>query len=81
MFYYLSQFKDFFFGFNVLKYITFRAAMAALTTFLLCMVFGPAVTRFSKEKKIKERALRDDCPSLHQFSSGKQDVPTMGGVF
>ncbi|HSA31098.1 MAG TPA: phospho-N-acetylmuramoyl-pentapeptide-transferase [Candidatus Omnitrophota bacterium] len=81
MFYYLSQFKDFFFGFNVLKYITFRAAMAALTTFLLCMVFGPAVTRFLKEKKIKERALRDDCPSLHQFSSGKQDVPTMGGVF
>jgi len=81
MFYFLAQLKDFFFGFNVFKYITFRAAMAAVTTFVGCVVLGPPITRFLKEKKIREYAKRDDCPDLDRFASSKQGIPTMGGLF
>jgi len=81
MFYYLSEWKDFFFGFNVFKYITFRAAMAAVTTFIGCIVLGPPVTRFLKQKKIREYAKRDDCPDLDRFARSKQGIPTMGGLF
>lgn len=81
MFYFLSDLKEFFFAFNVLKYITFRAAMAAMTTFLFCIVFGPRITQILKDKKFREYAKRDDCPGLDAFVHSKQGVPTMGGIF
>ena len=81
MFYYLARFKDVFFFFNVFKYITFRAAMAAVTTFLLCVVLGPAFIRYLKDKKIREYAKRADCPNLEKFHNSKQGIPTMGGLF
>ncbi|HSV43620.1 MAG TPA: phospho-N-acetylmuramoyl-pentapeptide-transferase, partial [Candidatus Bathyarchaeia archaeon] len=62
MLYFFSQLRDVFFGFNIFKYITFRAAMAAVTTFLVCILLGPVFTRFLKEKKIREYAKRADCP-------------------
>ncbi len=55
--------------------------MAAVTTFLLCVVLGPIVIRYLKEKKIREKAKRDDCPGLTQFHNTKEGVPTMGGIF
>ncbi|MCR4337949.1 MAG: phospho-N-acetylmuramoyl-pentapeptide-transferase [Candidatus Omnitrophica bacterium] len=81
MFYYLAQLRDFFFVFNVFKYITFRAAMAAVTTFILCMIFAPILTKFFRELKIRENAKRDDCPHLASFHNTKEGIPTMGGIF
>jgi len=81
MFYFLSEFKDVFFGLNVFRYITFRTGMAAVTTFLLCVVFGPYFIQKLKEMKIKEIAKRDDCPDLDQFQVSKEGTPTMGGLF
>lgn len=81
MFYYLSEFRDVFSGFNIFRYITFRAAMAGLTTFLLCIVFGPFVIERLKKMKIQEVAKRDDCPELDQFHKPKEGTPTMGGIF
>jgi len=81
MFYFLADLKDIFFGFNVFKYITFRAAMSAVTTFLICVIFGPFFTRMLKEKKIREYAKRQDCPDLDKFAESKQGIPTMGGIF
>lgn len=81
MFYYLSQLKDFFFGFNIFRYITFRAAMAGLTTFLLCLIFGPFFIKKLKELKVREISKRDDCPDLDRFQKAKEGTPTMGGVF
>lgn len=81
MFYFLSEFRDLFFVFNIFHYITFRAAMAAVTTFVLCLALGPRITRYLKEKKIREKAKRDDCPDLDAFMHSKQGIPTMGGVF
>jgi phospho-N-acetylmuramoyl-pentapeptide-transferase len=81
MFYYLASLRELFFGFNVFKYITFRAAMATVTTFALCMMLGPFFIRYLREKKIREIAKREDCPSLDKFQMTKEGTPTMGGIF
>jgi len=81
MFYFLSEFRDIFAGFNIFRYITFRAAMAGLTTFLSCIVFGPYVIEQLKKMKIREVTKRDDCPDLDEFLRSKEGTPTMGGIF
>lgn len=81
MFYYLSSLSDLFFGFNIFRYITFRSGMAAVTTFLLCVIFGPFFIKKLQQFKIQELAKRDDCPDLDKFMHSKQGTPTMGGVF
>ncbi len=81
MFYYLSQFRDIFFGFNIFRYITFRTGMAAFTTFVLCIVIGPMIIRKLREMKIGEVAKRDDAPDLDKFQDAKEGTPTMGGIF
>lgn len=81
MLYYLSELRYFISGLNLFKYITFRAAMAAVTTFVLCVILGPLFIRYVKSRQIRERAKRDDCPDLHSFHNAKEGTPTMGGVF
>ena len=47
MFYhFLYPLREFFFGFNVFRYITFRAAMASITAFVVSLILGPWVIRF-----------------------------------
>ena len=81
MFYFLSGLRDTFFGLNIFRYITFRAAMAAVTTFLFCIILGPYFIAKLKKLKIQEIAKRDDCPDLDRFQNSKEGTPTMGGVF
>lgn len=81
MFYYLSEFREVFSFLNIFRYITFRAGMAGLTTFILCVMLGPFFIRRLQKRKIQEKAKRDDCPDLDQFHAGKEGTPTMGGVF
>lgn len=81
MFYFLTEFKEFFFGFNIFRYITFRAGMAAVTTFLLCIVLGPIFIQKFRQWKIQEIAKRKDAPALDQFQNAKEGTPTMGGLF
>src|SRR3989338_4325029 len=81
MFYYLSEFKDLFPFLNIFKYITFRAGMAAVTTFLLCVILGPIFIRKFKQIRIQEKAKREDAPALDTFQATKEGTPTMGGVF
>jgi len=63
-------------GFNVFRYITFRAAMAALTALVISFVLGPYVIRSLAEKQIGQQ-IRDDGPVSH---SSKAGTPTMGGT-
>lgn len=72
--------KEFFFGFNVFRYITFRAAFASITAFLLCVFIGPLVYRKIKELRISENGLRDDAPSLDRLHRRKRGTPTLGGL-
>lgn len=80
MFYFLSQFTDLFSGLNIFRYITFRSGMAAMTTFLICVVFGPLVVRYLSSLKIREIAKRKDAPALDKFQESKEGTPTMGGL-
>jgi phospho-N-acetylmuramoyl-pentapeptide-transferase len=81
MFYWLLYpLREIFFGFNVFRYITFRAAMGAVTAFLLSIYLGPLLikklSRLSVGEKIIDQEIAPDLHSLHQ---GKKGVPTMGG--
>jgi UDP-N-acetylmuramyl pentapeptide phosphotransferase/UDP-N-acetylglucosamine-1-phosphate transferase len=66
--------------FNVLTYFTVRAGGAALTAFLLCLVFGPWVIRMLRSLKIGQFIKKDHVADLHELHKGKSGTPTMGGV-
>lgn len=63
--------------FNLLRYITFRTAMATLTAVLICFVFGPKVIRWLRLKQKAGQPIRDDGPESHLET--KVGTPTMGG--
>jgi phospho-N-acetylmuramoyl-pentapeptide-transferase len=63
-------------AFNVFRYITFRAAVAALMALLLSFLLGPALIRSLAAKQIGQ-PIREDGPAAHAAKAG---TPTMGGV-
>jgi phospho-N-acetylmuramoyl-pentapeptide-transferase len=63
-------------GFNVFGYITFRAALAALTALVLSVLIGPWLVRRLVEFQIGQ-TVREEGPSTHQAKTG---TPTMGGL-
>lgn len=65
---------------NIFRYITFRAAMAAITAFLISLILGPMVIRFLTRLKIGENVRKEDSARLYELHSRKQDTPTMGGI-
>lgn len=67
---------SFFKVFNLFQYITFRSALAVLTTLLITFIIGPKLIRYLKSKKIGQN-IRELGPETHQVKSG---TPTMGGV-
>lgn len=73
----LNQFRDDVTWLNVFRYITFRAMLAFLITFILTMVFEPVFIRRLKARGIKGQPIREDGPKDHE---GKRGTPTMGGI-
>ncbi len=76
----LYPLRDFIFAFNVFRYITFRAAMACLTAFLLSLIFGGPLIKKLKELKIGEKINKADSLKLDDLHRHKQSTPTMGGI-
>jgi len=76
----LYPLRDFIFAFNVFRYITFRAAMAALTAFLLSLIFGPLLINKLKALKVTEKINKADSQKLDDLHHHKQSTPTMGGI-
>jgi phospho-N-acetylmuramoyl-pentapeptide-transferase len=62
--------------FNVFQYLTFRGAYAALSTLLICFVFGPRIINALRGLKIGQ-SIREDGPETHLKKGG---TPTMGGA-
>ena len=56
-------------GFNVFRYITFRAALAALTALLVSLIMGPWLIRRLRESQIGQ-SIRPEGPETHQAKSG-----------
>src|SRR6266850_2868068 len=61
---------------NVFRYITFRAAYAAITALLLCFVLGPPLIAWLRRVKLGQK-VREEGPQTHLAKAG---TPTMGGV-
>jgi len=66
--------------FNIFRYITFRAAMAALTSFVISLLLGPYVIRKLKSLKVGEKINKGDSAALDTLHHSKKDTPTMGGI-
>ena len=76
----LYPLRDLIFVFNVFRYITFRAAMAALTAFVLSLIFGPLLINKLKALKVGEKINKADSQKLDDLHHHKQSTPTMGGI-
>jgi phospho-N-acetylmuramoyl-pentapeptide-transferase len=66
--------------FNVFRYITFRASMAALTAFLISLICGPTVINLIKRLQIGEKVVKQDSLTLDKMHEKKIGTPTMGGI-
>ncbi|MFH1799160.1 MAG: phospho-N-acetylmuramoyl-pentapeptide-transferase [Candidatus Omnitrophota bacterium] len=81
MFYHvLYPLKEFWFGFNVFKYITFRASMAAITSFAVCVIFGPILIKWLKKADAKQYVRKEHVRNLYDLHKHKEGTPTMGGL-
>ncbi|MDP3919891.1 MAG: phospho-N-acetylmuramoyl-pentapeptide-transferase [Candidatus Omnitrophota bacterium] len=80
MLYFLHPLKDVSIFFNLFRYITFRAAGASITAFLLCLLLGPMMIRWLKQVNALTHNKREYAESLHALYEHKNDVPTMGGI-
>ena len=69
----LSNYYD---GFRVFKYLTFRGILGILTALAISLMIGPAMIRQLSKYKIGQ-SVRDDGPQSHFSKAG---TPTMGGA-
>ncbi len=77
----LVPLRDLFTGFNVFRYITFRSAMAAITTFFFCVIFGERLIQRLAALKICETVRpKEEVRGLYDLHHHKEGTPTMGGV-
>lgn len=63
-------------GFGVVRYITFRAAAAALTALFIAFWLGPKIIEMLRGRQIGESA-KVEAPKSHLSKAG---TPTMGGL-
>jgi phospho-N-acetylmuramoyl-pentapeptide-transferase len=81
MMYYLHRLSDQVGGFNVFFYVTFRAVAAAITAFVLSLLFGNFVIRILTALKLGQPIRQAaEVHRLAELHGGKQGTPTMGGV-
>ena len=68
-------------GINVLQYISFRAVAAAVTSFMLCILFGHWVIRRLISLKVGQPIrTAEEVHKLFELHGKKAGTPTMGGV-
>jgi phospho-N-acetylmuramoyl-pentapeptide-transferase len=74
--YFLVPLTEFESAFNIFRYISFRAAGAAMTALLICFVAGPWILRRLRGMMIHQ-VVRAGTPDSH---ANKGTTPTMGGL-
>jgi len=76
LYYLLVPLREYFVFFNVFRYITVRTALAGITAFLICLIFGPWVIKMLNKYQIGEE-ISPDGPASHLEKRG---TPSMGGI-
>ncbi len=72
----LVPLKEYFFFFNVFRYITVRTAMAGITSLAITLILGSIAIKLLKKYQLGEE-IRTDGPKTHLRKKG---TPSMGGV-
>ena len=68
--------RNWYSGFHLFQYLTFRAIMSTLTALAVSLLIGPAVIRKLADMKAGQ-VVRSDGPQTHLAKAG---TPTMGGL-
>ena len=69
----LFPLREFFFGFNLFRYITFRSASASILALLISFYIGPKVIAYMQKKQIGEE-IYSGAPERHQAKTGLQHL-------
>lgn len=64
----------------VFLYSSTRMAMAAITSWLVCIFVGPRFIAKLYQLKIGQTVRLEDCPKLGELHAKKENTPTMGGL-
>src|SRR6059036_1495404 len=81
MMYYLHRLSEQFIGFHVFLYVTLRAIAAAVTAFLLTLMFGNSIIAKLRALKLGQPIRgAEEVHRLAELHGVKQGTPTMGGV-
>lgn len=78
MLFWLTSLSDTFIGFNLFRYITFRAGGAFFTALTIGFLFGRPLIEFLRVRQGKGQPIRADGPESHLIT--KRGTPTMGGL-
>lgn len=76
----LYPLREFWFGFNIFKYITFRAAMAALMSFVFTLIIGPFIINKLRSFEVGQFVRKDHVDGIYDLHKHKEGTPTMGGL-
>jgi phospho-N-acetylmuramoyl-pentapeptide-transferase len=78
MFYFLTEFAGTIPGFNLFRFITFRAGAAFFTALVFGFMFGRPLINMLRRKQSNGQPIREDGPASHLIT--KRGTPTMGGL-
>ncbi|MFQ5964476.1 MAG: phospho-N-acetylmuramoyl-pentapeptide-transferase [Candidatus Scalinduaceae bacterium] len=65
---------------SIIKYISFRAGLAAITAFLISVFIGAKIIKILEKYNVSEDTTKKDSEMLKDLHKDKKDVPTMGGI-
>ena len=74
---YLYNFREIHFFFNLFNYISFRAGLSLVSSFVLILIFMPYWIKAQKKLFPLGQPIRSDGPASHLSKKG---TPTLGGV-
>ncbi len=75
LYYFLYSLHGAFSALNVFRYITFRSALATVTSFLICVILFPPLIKKLGHLKIGANVRKE-----YDIHTHKQGTPTMGGL-
>ena len=78
MLFYLTEFAGTIPGFNLFRFITFRAGAAFFTALVFGFLFGKPLINLLRRRQGKGQPIREDGPASHLIT--KRGTPTMGGL-
>jgi phospho-N-acetylmuramoyl-pentapeptide-transferase len=65
---------------GIFRYLSFRIAGAAVTSFLLALVLVPLLIKHARRRRFTDREGKTDSRRLNELHAKKKDTPVLGGL-